>query len=97
MPAAAPAMRSSRRIGLRVRVVALVRWSDVRERREERAVVPVHAVAELVVRLQVTEPERGMQERAVAARDRTQLEVHDVVAEPPSVRESREVAVQDAE
>ena len=38
-----------------------------------------------------------MQDRPVAARDRAQLDVHHVVAEPPAVREPREVAVQDAE
>ena len=38
-----------------------------------------------------------MQDRPVAAGDRAQLDVHDVVAEPAAVREAREVAVEDAE
>src|SRR5438034_10522998 len=91
--AAAPAMSSRRRIDvLRVRLVALMRQADVRERREQALVVRVDAVTELVVRLQVAQPERLVQDRAVAAGDRTELDVDNVVSEAPPVREAREVA-----
>ena len=61
------------------------RRREVRERRQERLVVAVHAVAEQVVRRDV---EAGV--NGVAAGQRAQLDVDDVVAEPAAVREAVE-------
>ena len=57
----------------------------------------VHTVTELVVRAQVRQPERSVEERAVALADSSQVDVDDVVLEPAPVREAAQVAVEDAE
>ena len=83
-------------------LVALVRDAEVREVGGERAIVVIHAVAEQVVRraVAVAAAERSDQRahhRPVAAREGAQVDVGDVVLEPPAVREPREVAGQRAE
>ena len=85
-------------------LVALVGLRDVREVDLERTIVHVHAVAEQIVRrpvrVAVTLPEaldQGADDRAIAAREGAQVDVRDVVLEPPAVREPGEVAREDAE
>src|SRR6185436_13600566 len=68
-------------------LVAAVRCSDVRERGRERVLVRIDTVADDVVRLEVAETEQRVQERAVPARDRPDLDVGHVVDEAPAVGE----------
>src|SRR2546425_2979086 len=82
-------------------VVSLMRRRDVRERRPERRLILIDAVAEQVVRrpvrVSVTEPESlddRSDDRPVAAGERPQLDVGHVVLEPPAVREAGKVAPQ---
>src|ERR1700752_129389 len=85
-------------------LVALVRLRRVREADVERTVVVVDAVAEQVVRRPVgvaAALAECLHDRSdngsVAAREGAQLDVGDVVLEPPPVREAGEVAREDAE
>src|SRR3954471_22530827 len=75
-------------------LVALMRGCDVGEGAHVRRVVAVHAIAELVVRRLVREPERTIQERSITLRDSPQLDVDDVVAEPAAVRPAAEVGIE---
>ena len=72
-------------------VVALMRRGHVREVREERLVVRVDTVTEQVVRGPVWQPERAVQERAIALCERPEVDVDDVVLEPAAVRVSRQL------
>src|SRR5262245_36625585 len=72
-----------------------MRGRHVREMTEERLVVPIDAIAKLVVRRLVGKSQHRVQDRPVAFGERAQVDVDDVVFEPPAVRESGEVARED--
>src|SRR6266545_2846158 len=85
-------------------LVSLMRARQIRERREKRLLIRVDAVAKQIVRRPIGIPgaeskrfDDRPDDRTVAAREGSQLDVGDVVLEPTAIRESGEVPGEHAE
>src|SRR5262245_3162495 len=74
-------------------LVALMRRGDVRELRQERLVVGIHAVTQQVVRALVGQPEQTIEKRSVAFCESPQVDVDDVILESSAVRKTSEIAI----
>src|SRR6266540_2983030 len=72
----------------RLNGVARMRCSQIREGRLEWHVVLVDAIAELVVRAQIAQPECRSQDVAVATRDGPDLDVDDIVHKTETIRKT---------
>src|SRR5204862_2572659 len=76
-------------------LVTLMGLRDIRELRQERLVGRIASVAEDVVRTLVRQAEQPVQERTVTFRERSQIDVDDVVFQPAAIRKSGEIARKD--
>src|SRR5207344_2158312 len=78
-------------------LVALMRRPDVREDRQECAVVLVDAVTQHVVGRPVRDAEYRIQGRAIALSQSAELDIRHVVEQTAAVREAAQVAIEGAQ
>src|SRR5206468_7279644 len=78
-------------------LIALVRRRHIRKTSEERLVIFIDAVAEQVVWRLIRQPQRSVQDGAVALGERSQLDIDDIVFKPPAIWEASEITRENTE